>query len=175
MEKEIIETAQVELVQRKIFAIRDMRVMLDSDLAELYQVSTKNLNKAVKRNLGRFPTDFMLQLTLAEMENLRFQIGTSSSVQEHGGKRYLPYAFTEQGVAMLSAVLRSERAVEVSILIMRVFSRLRELIQDNQSLKEKIDELEERYDGQFKEVFDAIDNLSNDAEGGGPMGFRLKP
>lgn len=113
---------QVTLIQHKIHEIRGHKVMLDFDLAELYEVETKNLNKAVKRNFNRFPEDFMFQLTKDKMDNLRFQFGTSS----WGGSRYLPYAFTEQGVAMLSSVLKSDKAVEVNIAIMRAFVFVRQ-------------------------------------------------
>ena len=112
--------------------------MLDAHLAQLYGVSTKNLNKAVQRNSKRFPGDFMFQLSKEEVENLRFQIGTSSS--EHGGRRYLPYAFTEQGIAMLSSVLKSDRAVQVNILIMRTFVKIRELMATHLDLASKIEE-----------------------------------
>jgi hypothetical protein len=114
----------VEIIERRIYLIREHKVMLDSDLAELYQVETFNLNKAVKRNLDRFPQDFMFQLTKEKAEVLRFQIGMSKH-SGRGGRRYLPYAFTEQGVAMLSSVLNGSRAVQVNIAIMRTFARLR--------------------------------------------------
>jgi hypothetical protein len=139
--------------------LRREKVILDSDLAELYGVPTSNLNKAVQRNIERFPPDFMFQLTEEEWENLRFQFGISSS---YGGRRYLPYAFTEQGVAMLSSVLRSERAVEVNIAIMRTFVQLRRLMDSNALLAEKIEALEEKYadhDQQFQLVFEAIKQL----------------
>jgi len=112
-------TSPIE-IKNLIYSIRGKQVMLDSDLASLYQVETKNLNKAVKRNIERFPASFCFQLTEEEFENLRFQFGTSSL--KYGGRRYLPYVFTEQGVAMLSAVLRSEIAVKVSVEIMEAFS-----------------------------------------------------
>ena len=121
--------------------LRHEKVMLDADLAELYGVETKALNRAVKRNADRFPADFMFRLTLAEAEDLRCQIGTSSP--RHGGRRYLPYAFTEQGVAMLSSVLRSPRAVEVNIAIMRTFVQLRRLMDGNLELARKIEALGE--------------------------------
>src|SRR5262249_39060818 len=129
-----------ELIEKRIYVIRGQKVMLDSDLAELYQVLTKNLNKAVQRNRDRFPPDFMFQLTKEEYENLRLQIGTSSL--SYGGRRYLPYVFTEQGVAMLSSVLNSPRAVHVNILIIRVFVRLRELLASHSDLAEKIQQLQ---------------------------------
>ena len=139
--------------------LRHEKAILDSDLAELYGVSTSNLNKAVQRNIERFPADFMFQLTEDEWENLRFQFGISSS---YGGRRYLPYAFTEQGVAMLSSVLRSEHALEVNIAIMRTFVQLRRLMDSNALLAEKIESLEEKYadhDQQFQLVFEAIKQI----------------
>jgi len=127
-----------EVVIRKIYMIRGQKVMLDRDLSELYGVETRNLNKAVKRNIKRFPKDFMFQLTKAESENLMFQFGTS----RWGGIRKLPFAFTEQGVAMLSSVLNSERAIEVNILIIRIFARMRELIMTNKDILLKLELLE---------------------------------
>ena len=126
--------------------------MLDKDLAVLYGVNTKYLNRAVSRNKDRFPDDFMFRLTREELENLRFRIGTSS----WGGTRYAPRAFTEQGVAMLSSVLRSKRAVQVNIEIMRTFVKLRQLLQSHVELARKLNALEKKYDKQFKVVFDAI-------------------
>lgn len=143
-----------EQIEQAILLVRGQKVMLDSDLAALYGVETWNLNKAVKRNLDRFPADFMFQLTAAEAERLRFQIGSSKTGR--GGRRYLPYVFTEQGVAMLSSVLRSPRAVQVNIDIMRAFVRLRELLATHKELARKLEELEQKYDAQFKIVFDAI-------------------
>jgi phage regulator Rha-like protein len=128
-----------ELVARRIYLIRGRRAMLDSDLAELYQVPTKALNLAVRRNAERFPADFMFRLTPEEFKNLRFQSETSSS--GYGGRRYPPYAFTEHGVAMLSAVLRSQRAVQMSILIVRAFVKLRELLATNKALAGRIEQL----------------------------------
>jgi len=135
--------------------IRGQRVMLDRDLAELYGVATKVLIQAVKRNADRFPGDFMFQLTEQEFNNLRSQIVTSS----WGGRRYPPFAFTEQGVAMLSSVLRSERAIHVNIEIMRAFVRLRQLLASNAEMARKLATLEKKYDAQFKVVFDAIREL----------------
>jgi hypothetical protein len=152
-----------------VIRLRRENVILDSDIAELYGVETKVLNQAVKRNIERFPADFMFQLTADEMENLRSQLVTSKSTpnlksqitisSSHGGRRTLPYAFTEQGVAMLSSVLRSQRAVEVNIAIMRTFVQLRSLMQSNKLLAEKIEKLEEKYDQNFQIVFDAIKQL----------------
>lgn len=130
--------------------------MIDSDLAELYEVSTGALNRAVQRNIIRFPSDFMFQLTEIESENLRCQIGISSS---YGGRRFLPYVFTEQGVAMLSSVLKSEKAALVNVEIIRTFVRLREILLSNQDLAQKLKFLEKKYDVQFKAVFDAIREL----------------
>ena len=127
-------------IERRIYLIRSQKVMLDSDLAELYQVPTKSLNLAVRRNPDRFPADFMFQLTKEEFENLRFQFETSSS--GYGGRRYLPYAFTELGVAMLSSVLNTERAVQMNILIVRAFVRLREVLATHKDLAAKIEKLE---------------------------------
>jgi phage regulator Rha-like protein len=136
--------------------IRGHKVILDADLAALYGVETKQLIRAVKRNLPRFPGDFMFQLNEEEFENLRYHSGTSS---QWGGRRYPPYAFTEQGVAMLSSVLRSKRAIQVNIEIMRAFVRLRQMLASNKELAKRLDELEKKYDAQFKVVFDAIRQL----------------
>jgi len=152
-----------------VIRLRRENVILDSDIAELYGVETKRLNEAVKRNIERFPADFMFQLSTEE-ENLRSQSVTlkrgqsslrsqSATSSSHGGRRTLPYAFTEQGVAMLSSVLRSPRAVEVNIAIMRTFVQLRSLMQSNKLLAEKIEKLEEKYDQNFQIVFDAIKQL----------------
>jgi phage regulator Rha-like protein len=148
--------------------------MLDSDLAALYGVETFNLNKAVKRNLERFPSDFMFQLTPAEARALRFQIGISSE-GAHGGRRYFPYVFTQEGVAMLSSVLRSRRAVEVNIAIMRAFVRLREILATNRQLAAKVEEMERRYDAHFKAIFEVIQALMAEPKESarGEMGFRV--
>jgi len=132
--------------------------MFDSDLAKLYGVSTKNLNKGVKRNAKRFPSDFMFQLTSKESGFLRFQSGTSNQ-SSHGGRRYLPYVFTEQGIAMLSSVLRSERAVQVNIAIMRAFVQLRSLLATHDELRRKIEEMERKYDARFQAVFATIKQM----------------
>ena len=147
---------QIEKIQTKIYEIRSQKVMLDFDLAELYEVETKNLNLAVKRNLKRFPPDFMFQLSLFEWKSLRLQIETSKG---RGGTRYLPYAFTEQGLAMLSGVLNSDKAVEVNIAIMRAFVFMRQYALTHKDLTEKLHELENKYDQQFKDVYDAINFL----------------
>ncbi len=146
----------IERIERKIYFLREEKVMLDTDLASLYSVTTGNLNKAVTRNLHRFPADFMFRLTRKEFDHLRSQIGISSS---WGGRRYLPRAFTEQGVAMLSSVLKSKRAVLVNITIMRTFVRLREILTTHKDLARKLAEMEKKYDAQFRVVFDAIHKL----------------
>ena len=143
----------MERVENRILTIRGRRVMLDADLAELYGVPTKRLNEAVRRNAARFPEDFMFQLTVDEAETLRSQFATSNG---RGGRRYIPYVFTELGVAMLSSVLNSERAVQVNIAIMRAFVRLRELAASHKDVLRRLDEMEGKVDRQFKVVFDAI-------------------
>ncbi len=147
-----------EVIENKIFLVRGKKVMFDRDLAALYGVTTGNLNKAVNRNIDRFPEDFMFQLTMEEADSLRFQIGISKTTGR-GGRRYLPYAFTENGVAMLSSVLNSERAIHVNIQIMRTFTKLREMLATHKDLQKKIAEMEKKYDHQFKMVFDAIRQL----------------
>lgn len=149
------EVIPQQIIESKIFFIRGKKVMLDRDLAVLYGVETKMLNRAVKRNIERFPDDFMFQLTKEEFDNLRFHFGTSS----WGGQRYLPYAFTENGVAMLSSVLNSQRAIHVNIQIMRTFTRIREMLLTHKELKHKIEDMEKKYDYQFKVIFDAIKQL----------------
>ncbi|MDO8739255.1 ORF6N domain-containing protein [Candidatus Deferrimicrobium sp.] len=143
----------IERVENRILSLRGHRVMLDADLAELYGVPTKRLNEAVRRNAARFPEDFMFQLTAGEEKTLRSQFATSNA---RGGRRYIPYVFTELGVAMLSSVLNSERAVQVNIAIMRAFVRLRELAASHKDVLRRLDEMEGKYDRQFKVVFDAI-------------------
>lgn len=148
-----------ERIEQRILLIRDQKVMLDSDLAELYEVETGALVRQMKRNPGRFPEDFAFQLSDEEWEALRCQIGISTG---KGGRRYAPYVFTEQGVAMLSSVLRSERAVEVNVQIMRAFVKLREVMATHKDLARKITELERRHEGHdenFRIVFDAIRRL----------------
>jgi hypothetical protein len=162
-----------ELIERRIFLIRGQKVMLDADLAELYEVPTKSLNLGVKRNQSRFPKDSMFRLPREEAEALRFRFETSK--QGRGGRRYLPYAFTEQGVAMLSSVLRSERTVQVNIAIMRAFVRLRAILSSHEELARKLDEMEKKYDTQFKVVFDAIRQMMAPAEKGRPrIGFQTE-
>ncbi len=181
-----------ENLAQLVFFIRGERVMLDADLAQLYGVDTGALNRAVKRNVGRFPGDFMFRLTSEEWGSLKCQVGISSSSgggashdssrakivtatsrprglrsrfaisNSHGGRRQFPYAFTEQGVAMLSSVLRSPRAVEVNIAIMRTFVQLRRLMDSNRDLARKIESMGKKYDEQFAVVFDAIKRLIAD-------------
>ena len=161
-------------VERRILVLRGHRVMLDYDLAGLYGVEARALNQAVKRNIERFPEDFMFQLTAEEAEGLQRLVSQSvtpspstkanssqtvTSSRKHRGKSYRPYAFTEQGVAMLSSVLRSSRAVQVNIAIMRAFVRLRELLLSNADLARKLEAIEKKYDSQFKVVFDALRQL----------------
>jgi phage regulator Rha-like protein len=152
-----------ERVERNILLIRGHRVMLDTDLAILYGVPTKRLNEQVRRNKKRFPSDFMFQLTPEEVERLRSQIATLKSGRgQH--RKYSPYAFTEQGVAMLSSVLHSERAIQVNIAIMRAFVQLREMIGSNKTLARRLNELEKKYDSQFRVVFEAIRSLMAEPE-----------
>jgi hypothetical protein len=147
-------------IESRIVLIRGQRVMLDADLAALYGVAVRALNQAVRRNKARFPEDFMFQLTWEEAESSRSQIVTLKRSDTRGGNiKYRPHAFTEQGVAMLSSVLRSNRAVQVNVEIMRTFVRLRGLVAHNKELARRLDELESRYDRQFKVVFDAIREL----------------
>ena len=145
----------VERIEPRIYLIRGQKVILDHDLADLYNVPTKTLKQAVRRNIDRFPSDFMFELTHQEFVNLRSQIVTSS-LPQWGGARYKPMSFTEQGVAMLSSVLRSKRAVRVNIEIMRAFVRLRQMLSANKDLERKLAALEKKYDEQFKIVFEAI-------------------
>ena len=151
-----------ELIARKIYLIRNKKIILDSDLAELYDVETKVLNQAVKRNIARFPEDFMFQLNKEEAYELsRSQIVTLKRGQNI---KYLPHAFTENGVAMLSSVLNSERAIQVNIQIMRTFTKIREMLSSHKDLKQKIEEMEKKYDAQFKIVFNAIKELMSPPE-----------
>lgn len=145
----------IERIQRSILLVRGEKVMLDEDLATMYGVTTGNLNKAVKRNIERFPTDFAFRLSAEEFADLKFQSGRAS----WGGRRTPPYAFTEQGVAMLSSVLRSRRAAKVNVEIMRAFVHLRRLIASHTNLARKLAAMEKKYDAQFKGVFDAIRQL----------------
>ncbi len=149
----------VKGIESHILLVRGQRVMLDADLATLYGVETRALLQAIKRNRARFPEDFMFQLNQKEFTDLRSQTVISSSTSRHGGRRYPPYAFTEQGVAMLSSVLRSPRAIQANIGIMRAFVRLRQMLAAHADLARKLAALEKRYDRKFKIVFDAIREL----------------
>jgi hypothetical protein len=150
------EMIPIERIEQAIYLIRGQKVMLDRDLAALYGISTKALKQAVRRNPERFPGDFMFVLTYREVRNLRSQFVTSSS---WGGTRYVPMAFTEQGVAMLSSVLNSPRAIQVNIAIMRTFVKLRQILGTHADLARKLETLEKNYDAQLKVVFDAIRQL----------------
>lgn len=156
-EENMTTIVPIEAIVQKIIFLRGEKVLLDRDLAELYGVQTKALKQAVRRNIKRFPRDFMFELTEEEFKNWRSHFVTSKS--DKIGLRHRPMAFTEQGVAMLSSVLNSERAIDVNIEIMRAFVRLRQMIVSNASLARKLDDLEKKYDAQFKVVFDAIRQL----------------
>lgn len=175
------ELGRFQSIQSRIYEIRDERVMLDRDLASLYEVETKSLNLAVKRNIKRFPKDFMFQLTKEEWDDLRFQIETSSSQStdnqkdeniriisnspKHGGNRYLPYAFTEQGMAMLSGVLNSDRAIQMNVAIMRAFVEVRRVLLQQSDLKEQLKELKDRvcsHDVQLGQIYEALENLPDE-------------
>jgi hypothetical protein len=169
-------------IEAKILFIRGKKVIMDKDLAVLYEVETKQLNRAVRRNIERFPEDFMFQLDRQEMRvwgskigltqvrNLRSQIVTSS----YGGRRYRPIVFTEQGIAMLSSVLKSERAIQVNIQIMRTFTKLREMLATNKELRDKIEKLEKKYDSRFRIVFNVIKKLlAEESEPATKIGFTL--
>lgn len=152
-----------EAIVSKIYLIRNLKVMLDSDLALLYQVETKRLNEQVKRNVKRFPEDFMFQLTSEEWENLKSQFATSS----WGGRRILPYVFTEHGVLMLSSVLNSERAIAVNIKVVRVYNKLREMLFTNQELLHRIEEIERKaagHDERILGIFDYLKKLTREDE-----------
>jgi len=164
------DPVSLELIERKIYLIRGQKVLLDYDLAQLYGVETKQLKRAVKRNIGRFPADFMFELCMEEQAALRCQVGT---LKQGAHAKYLSFAFTEQGVAMLSSVLNSERAIEVSIQIMRAFVRLRQMLASNADLSRKLEALEQKYDSHFRVVFDAIRALmAEPAKPKRTIGFR---
>jgi len=152
----------LEVIERRIYLMREHKVMLDSDLAELYEVTTKRLNEQVKRNRGRFPADFMFQLNLDESRHLRSQIATSKTGR--GGRRYQPYVFTEHGALMLASVLNSEAAIHASIQIVRTFIRLRELLATHRELARKLEQMEKKYDSQFKAIFEVIEQLMESPE-----------
>ena len=149
-----------DIIENMVYLIRGQRVMLDSDLADLYGVETKRLKAQVRRNIKRFPDDFMFQLTKEEFDVLRSQFASSS----WGGKRYLPYVFTEQGVAMLSGVLNSDRAIQMNIAIMRTFTKLRRMISVHKDLKRKIENIEKKYDEKFQVVFTVLKKLLDSPE-----------
>lgn len=157
-------TVTLQSLEQRIFLIRGQKVMLDFHLAGLYGVESKALKRAVRRNIDRFPSDFCFELSIEEERQLRYHIGASKILRGKntvgkGGRRYPPFAFTEQGVAMLSSVLRSNRAVLVNIEIMRAFVRLRQILATNKDLAAKLDQLETKYDSKFKVVFEAIRRL----------------
>ncbi len=161
----------VERIESTIYLIRGKKVMFDRDLAELYGVETKILNRSVRRNQERFPEDFMFQLNDKELKIWKYQFGTSN--REKMGLRKRPLVFTEQGVAMLSSVLNSKRAIQVNIQIMRTFTKLREMLATNKELRDKIEKLERKYDQKFKVVFDVIKKLlSVDEKPKSEIGFR---
>ncbi len=189
MTKETALIIPAARIQQCIYLIRKQKIMLDSDLAVLYGVETKALVRAVKRNIDRFPSDFMFQLNNEEAKVLRSQFVTSKKAVEAddnllrcqngtsswGGRRYLPYAFTEQGVAMLSSVLRSKRAVQVNIAIMRTFVKLRRILADNAILRRKIESMERKYDEQFQQVFDVLKcMITEEAKPKKTFGFQSK-
>jgi len=166
------DVVPVEMITSKIYLIRGQKVMLDQDLAKLYGVETRVLKQAVKRNVSRFQSDFMFRLSHEEQESLRSQFVTLKRGQH---SKYLSFAFTEQGVAMLSSVLNSERAVQVNIQIMRAFTKLRQMLATHDDLRRKIEEMEQKYDQQFKVVFDAIKLLLEvDQKPKSKIGFTVK-
>ncbi|HXK31386.1 MAG TPA: ORF6N domain-containing protein [Candidatus Paceibacterota bacterium] len=170
MSKRGVSLVPAERVERSIILVRGQKVMLDSSLAVLYNVPTSRLNEAVKRNRGRFPSDFMFQLSKTEHALLLSQFAISK--KGRGGRRRPPYVFTEQGVAMLSSVLHSERAVRVNIEIMRTFVRLREILSSHKELAQKLAEMEEKYDKNFRAVFEAIRKLiETPVKKSQPIGF----
>jgi ORF6N domain len=175
IKKEHVLVVPDEVVMNKIYVIRNQKVMLDKDLADLYQVETKQLKRQVKRNIERFPEDFMFELTELEYENLRCQFGTSS----WGGARYLPIVFTEQGVAMLSSVLNSKIAIAVNIQIMRIFTKVRQMLTDNTELRLDIEKIKKKLDNQDKNmeiVFRYLDELIEKKENTKPrtkIGYKI--
>ena len=166
----------VEVIAGKIFILRGHRVMLDRDLAELYGVKTKALNQAVKRNQDRFPEDFMFRLASEEATAVLALRSQTVTLKRGQHLKYRPYAFTEHGILMLSSVVNSERAIQVNIEIMRAFVKLRQMLASNSELSRRLDELESKYDRQFKVVFDAIRQMmSPPIQNRKPIGFRLRP
>ena len=171
--KEAKLVVPIERIVRCIYLIRDKKVMMDRDLAALYGVETAQLKRAVKRNIERFPEDFMFKLTKHELEDWRCQFGISNGVKM--GLRYLPMVFTEQGVAMLSSILRSKRAISVNIQIMRTFIQLRQMLTTHKDLKRKIEDMEKKYDQQFRVVFEAIKQLlKTESKPRKKIGFEVK-
>lgn len=170
---------QLSLIQSKIYEIRGQKVMLDRDLAEMYEVETRVLNQAVQRNLYRFPADFMFQLTKAEFDSLISQFVISKKAGR-GGVRKMPYAFTEQGVAMLSSVLNSEKAIDVNIAIMRTFVLVRQHALNHKELQEKLQKLEKKYNKNFKEIYHSLNLLleekaaQEEQKNREPIGFKTK-
>lgn len=154
---------QLQIIQKKIYEIRGQKVMLNFDLAELYEVQTKNLNLAVKRNLKRFPSDFMFQLKTDEWEILRLQFETLKKGRGRHTK-YLPYAFTEHGVAMLSGILNSDKAIEVNISIMRAFTSLRQFVLTYKEIAGKLKKMERKFNRQFADVYEALNYLTNEKQ-----------
>ncbi len=144
-----------EIILKKIYMIRNEKVMLDRDLADLYEVQTKVLKQAVRRNIDRFPEDFMFELTRNEFDHLRSQIVTSS----HGGARYLPMVFTEQGIAMLSSVLKSDKAIQMNIQIIRIFTKIRKLVLENVNIKKELDDFKNQTEERFNIIFQTLDQL----------------
>lgn len=165
-------TLPSERIEGRILLVRGKKVLLDRDLAVLYGVELRSLNQAVKRNLARFPNDFIFQLSQDDVDILKSQIVISRS--SWGGSRTLPFAFTEQGVAMLSSVLKSERAIMVNVQIIRTFSKLREMVANSEFLRLKLEAMEKRYDGQFSVVFDALRKLfSTETDEPPTIGFKI--
>lgn len=166
---------EITQIHQKIYEIRGQKVMLDRDLSKLYQVETKYLNLVVKRNFERFPSDFMFQLSIEEWEVLRLQIETSKG---KGGTRYLPYAFSEQGIAMLSGLLNSQVAIQVNIMIMRTFVQIRQFALSHVELSTQLKQLEQKYDKQFEDIFEAInyllkkDSLEKQTKERGKIGYK---
>lgn len=172
------ELMQIETIENKIYIIRGHKVMLDKDLAWLYEVETKRINEAVKRNPERFPEDFMFQLTQEEWNNLRSQFETSKKEENRGGQRYMPYAFTEHGVAMLSSVLRSKRAIAINIQIVRIFNKLRNMAIEHKDLRDELEELKRTFINyakennlELEEIYKQLDYL-NDITKPAKIGFK---
>jgi hypothetical protein len=165
---------EIAQIHQKIYEIRGFKVMLDFDLAELYEIETKYLKRSVRNNFDRFPNDFLFELSKEEFENLRCNISTSN----HGGIRYLPFAFTEQGVSMLSSVLKSKKAIDVNIAIMRTFVQIRQFALSHVELSVQLKQLEQKYDKQFDDIFEVInyllkkDSLEKQTKERGKIGYK---